>query len=443
MSALPQPEPMQLMDAASEMVAAKRVEGRSTNHLHRYTVILGRFVAWLESQHVPPTLDALTARNVRGFMAWTMDEYLYSNHIGSGRPRQLGPASLRHLMIDLKVFAKWVYEEELTETNQLARVHLPPKEHRELSIFTSEQLEALLSAAAADWRWFGLRNVALILTLIDSCARISELCSLTLDRLDLERAGGWGRALLWGSKTKRERPVYLSPRTVLALREYLTAATPYRRSDFVFIALSGPNAGGPINQNSALQLMRRLGEGAGISGVRCSPHTLRHTGATMYAREATNPMALQSLLGHTTLEMTRRYIHVANTDVERMVMSAPPVGQLAPAAGARGDAAVVAGIAAGYVQGTSVKQLAKQFRRPERTVRDIVRPLPRPRLGQAGYVELGAAAAMLGTTRKALMRRIEAGKIAGTKFGGVMHLSEDTVAGLRAGAGFRLSVRTA
>lgn len=55
---------------------------------------------------------------------------------------------------------------------------------------------------------------------------------------------------------------------------------------------------------------------AGIEGVRCSPHTLRHTGAKRFILAGGDMFTLQKLLGHTTLYMVRRYVEMASVDVQ-------------------------------------------------------------------------------------------------------------------------------
>lgn len=55
-------------------------------------------------------------------------------------------------------------------------------------------------------------------------------------------------------------------------------------------------------------MIRRLGERAGLTNVRCSPHTFRHTFATQCLLNGAGEYELQSLLGHSTLTMTRRYV---------------------------------------------------------------------------------------------------------------------------------------
>jgi site-specific recombinase XerD len=62
--------------------------------------------------------------------------------------------------------------------------------------------------------------------------------------------------------------------------------------------------------------------------VRCSPHTLRHSAAVIFLRNGGNLFALQKMLGHTSLEMTRRYCELADVDVKRAHLTASPVDNL-------------------------------------------------------------------------------------------------------------------
>src|SRR5271168_2940756 len=75
--------------------------------------------------------------------------------------------------------------------------------------------------------------------------------------------------------------------------------------------------------------MKRYGRQAGIEGVRVSPHTLRHTFAVMYIRNGGDSFSLQEILGHSTLEMTRRYVHLARRDVAEQHKKFSPMEALA------------------------------------------------------------------------------------------------------------------
>jgi len=95
--------------------------------------------------------------------------------------------------------------------------------------------------------------------------------------------------------------------------------------DFLFLTTEGR----PMTKDRIDKKMSRYGEKAGINGIRCSPHTLRHTAAVGFLRNGGDVFSLQRLLGHSSLEMTRHYCELADIDVKRAHASASPVDNLA------------------------------------------------------------------------------------------------------------------
>jgi integrase/recombinase XerD len=70
------------------------------------------------------------------------------------------------------------------------------------------------------------------------------------------------------------------------------------------------------------KLLQRLGKRA---GVHAYPHKFRHTGATMFLRNGGNVFALKEILGHSTMEMVERYVHLAQVDIEDAHRQPSPV----------------------------------------------------------------------------------------------------------------------
>jgi integrase/recombinase XerD len=77
------------------------------------------------------------------------------------------------------------------------------------------------------------------------------------------------------------------------------------------------------------KIMAYYGRKARLSGVRCSPHTLRHIAAVKFLRNGGDVFSLQKMLGHASLEMTRRYCELADIDVKHAHTAASPVDNLA------------------------------------------------------------------------------------------------------------------
>ncbi len=172
--------------------------------------------------------------------------------------------------------------------------------------FTDEQLEALL--AAPDRRtWVGIRDSAILLVLLDTLIRVSELVGLNAEDIDLDE--GVVRVMGKGGK---ERQVPFGTATAQALRRYTTSVEDLRTGDPFFITRYGRR----ISRRAVHEMITHHGQMSGrIEGVRCSPHTLRHTGAKRFILAGGDVFTLQKLLGHTTLAMVRRYVELADVDV--------------------------------------------------------------------------------------------------------------------------------
>ena len=85
--------------------------------------------------------------------------------------------------------------------------------------------------------------------------------------------------------------------------------------------------GKPLQPRGISSMIRRLGQLAGISHqVRTSPHTFRHTAAIQYLRNKGDQFTLQIMLGHSTLEMSRRYVSTLGVeDMLKVHQTASPV----------------------------------------------------------------------------------------------------------------------
>lgn len=130
---------------------------------------------------------------------------------------------------------------------------------------------------------------------------------LAVERVDLE-AG----ALAVIGKGGRERTVPIGEAALFALRRYLAAAGDPPRGPLFRDA-----RGRPLTRAAIYKAVRGLCQRAEISGVRCSPHTFRHTFAARYLTLGGDVLTLQRLLGHSprSLDVTQRYVTLLDADL--------------------------------------------------------------------------------------------------------------------------------
>jgi integrase/recombinase XerD len=155
-----------------------------------------------------------------------------------------------------------------------------------------------------------LRNRAMLETLFASGMRISELISLKKTQLD-----NTGKVFIEG-KGKKQRFIYLTDRAKKHIDNYL--ATRKDSQPYLFIAKRGLNARNSKKSISPNYLQMKIKQYRELLGINIptSAHSLRHGFATYLAEQGANPVALQVLLGHESLETTTRYVHASDRYAE-------------------------------------------------------------------------------------------------------------------------------
>ncbi len=169
----------------------------------------------------------------------------------------------------------------------------------------AELLERAVAAARApNADALTLRNHAMLELLYASGLRVGEICALGVEDLHLDQA----RAQVRG-KGDKERIVPLGERAVAALERYLAHGRPSlvqggSLARGLFLSVRGH----PLTRNRVWQMVR---DAAAFSGLKASPHTLRHSCATHMVEHGADLRSVQVLLGHADIATTQVYTHVA------------------------------------------------------------------------------------------------------------------------------------
>ena len=239
--------------------------------------------------------------------------------------KPVGQRTVRYYYTYLHGLFKWFVTQGVVQRSLMEGIQRPPDPLPPIYVFTDEQIFALLEAAASSQSPH--RDVALILFLLDTGARISEVCSLTNG--DLNFSVGMCEVM---GKGKKRRTLHFVKETGTALCHYLVqrygSMEKVKPSDPLFVNQRRTSGTYPLTRSGALQLIQRLGKTAGIEGMRCSPHTFRHAFATKFSAADGPSTTLQTLLGHSTLYMTSRYVHLAQADIREQHRRFSPVVSL-------------------------------------------------------------------------------------------------------------------
>lgn len=207
-------------------------------------------------------------------------------------------------------FFRWAQEQGFIAHDPSLRLIAPKKGRPLPTVASRDAMSGLLDAhraAAEAGDPLALRDHAILELLYGSGIRVSELCGLDVDDLDLDR--GTARVLGKGSK---ERVVPYGTPARDALDAYLRRGRPAlvaRARTFTPAVILG-SRGGRIGPRTVYDLVARVL--APIVGAETiGPHALRHTAATHLLDGGADLRAVQEILGHASLGTTQIYTHVS------------------------------------------------------------------------------------------------------------------------------------
>lgn len=329
MSTLASPTTLYVPDRSlslEELMMGHRIaclsEGKSQHTIAIIEAALRRLAGYLRERNMEASLVQLGPEELRGFSVYLHHRPRYACHpFTKAQPQKLSGHTVNGYMRALRAFWSWLSKEGLITENPFDKVKVPKAPKKVIPVFTNEHLQRLFSSI--DTRSAtGFRDYAVMLTLLDTGIRCSELINLELTDLDLQN-----RLLRVKGKGAKERLVPFGSRVQKALWKYIRVyrtepATPNKNRLFL------TRAGYPLSKDRLEAIVEQYGKRAGVSGVRVSPHTFRHTMAISFLRNGGDVFSLQQILGHSTLEVLRGYINLALSDISRVHQRSSPADNL-------------------------------------------------------------------------------------------------------------------
>ncbi len=228
------------------------------------------------------------------------------------------PATYNLRLTYLKAFFKWCVEENILKSNPLEGLPKKKAEGRIANIDT-EILEKLLKLPDKN-TFCGLRDYALILLTLDTGIRPKEAFSLLIEHFDFKTLQVFIPSD--AAKTRVSRVLPILPVTANAIKRLIAARHPEWDDRVpVFCTVTGK----PLTRDMWHDRMEMYSKKL---GVKIRPYDLRHTFALLYLKNGGYELSLQKTLGHTTLEMTKRYVHFTQNDLREINNTASPLNML-------------------------------------------------------------------------------------------------------------------
>lgn len=271
-----------LFPVVRDYLISCRAEGKSNRTVELYSYVLKEFTKSFRP-------ETATASDIRLFLLSLKE---------SGKK----PCTVHIFYRALKTFYNWLVREHILKESPMINIRPPRLDKVLIHPFSSQDIDNLMLLCSGG-KFLDLRSRAMFLIFLDTGIRLEEMSKLKLSDLNLNN--GIIRIMGKGSK---ERVVRIGLKAQKALLKYLLA----RKDDLPNLWLTEERR--PMNLIGVKTAVRRYCARAVVSGARPSPHTFRHTFAIRAFEAGAREFEIQSLLGHSTLEMTRRYMSSLNSE---------------------------------------------------------------------------------------------------------------------------------
>lgn len=265
-----------------------------------YAERLGYLLRYAES--IEQKLEELTKHDLQRYINTLIDK--------------VSPITTNGRIQAFRVFYGHLLKEGFIEANPTVGIEKVKQPYTTKRVITPEELSRILDQIGKR-TFLGSRDRALILLTFDAMLRLGEALSLKTEQVDL-RSG----VIHVVGKGRKERYVAFSPTTAQLLHTYTTRFRSKVPGDLLFCTRRGGLIGHRYAQRIFSNPARKI-------GLHLHPHLARHSGATAFVRAGGPLPVLQRALGHSTLRVTERYIHMDDTDLHEAYE------QFAPAAGIR------------------------------------------------------------------------------------------------------------
>ncbi len=279
---------MTLQTAFDNFILEKRLQGLSADSIKSYENIIFIFL-----HHIGGDMDisALTREMV-------------NDYILSLQSRNIDKSTIATYVRNARIFLCWVYTEyDLSFDPHKIRVPKSPK--KQVHLLSDTEIGLIFNAIHSSFPWISARNRAIVALMLDSGIRQGEVCGLLRENMDYDRM-----MFKVTGKGAKDRLVPLGMFAKSLLSEYM-ALCPYRDAQSVFVDRYGKQ----ISRNAIRLFVNRLKHDTGID---FSSHKFRHNFATNYCIDNlqrtgnSDVYDLSILMGHESVETTKRYEHFAH-----------------------------------------------------------------------------------------------------------------------------------
>jgi len=205
----------------------------------------------------------------------------------------------------LSVFYNFLNREGIIKDNPMSHIERPKVPIREIQAFNRKEIDTLLNSFDKT-TFLGYRNYAIMIILFGTGMRLSELSYLRISDIYFEM-----NMIKVIGKGNKQRAVPMSETVKKVILQYLRKRKEYTdthqllKNHYLLIGRTGQR----LESSGIWDIFSKVAKGdKSLQGVRVSPHTFRHTFAKYFILNGGDVFALQRILGHSDIAVTKKYV---------------------------------------------------------------------------------------------------------------------------------------
>ncbi len=278
-------------------------KGRSIKTVENYDRYLNRFLKFGDFK----ISSDINEESLRKFRLW-LNRISY----GSSVQKTLKKNSQNYHLIAIRMFLKYMAKRHVNSLPP-EQIELAKTSERELDLISKEELKRLLSSPSGNGIR-QLRDKAMLELLFSTGLRVSEMCSLQRDSIDLKKDEFTVRG-----KGGKIRIVFLSEGAKESLQKYLSSRKDTDSALFIRLDKEprGTNSSLFLTSRSVERIIKSHAIKAGIS-KKVTPHVIRHTFATDLLQNGADIRSVQMMLGHASISTTQVYTHISDRHLKEI-----------------------------------------------------------------------------------------------------------------------------
>ena len=266
---------------AELFLQSKKLEGLSDNSLKLYRGRLQIFFEIMQKR-----VEEITTNDIRCFL------------VGYQKRTGISDRTLDKFRQIINVFYTWLTDEEYITKNPCRNIKEIKYEVTPRKSLTRMELEKLRRSCTCK------RDLAIVDTLYSTGCRVSELVNMKISDINTE-----DKSIHIVGKGKKHNICYFNTNAQLSIDDYIKERTD--SSDYLFVRSRSPHE--KLTSHSVEDIFKKLSI---ITGLKITPHIMRHTFATLSLQSGMQLPQVQKMLGHASSDTTLIYAEISQEDIK-------------------------------------------------------------------------------------------------------------------------------